>query len=363
MQAENSIVEAIKEVEKGLASVFERLDSKPKIANPKLVRDVIATARRELMVKELNRLNAKVKPDGTMNERDTQTYRAYNTHWKRLDVEFGARHIHTITSEEMSNFASAAATVAKANAKALGRHRSNGSRGFNMALDALNYLWVIALRDSNVETNLTKGFKRNTRKRGSRHGVTTAQLNEIIIAAGSGGRDPRLDYLITWFLSETAARRSGLLNLKLGDLDTDRCTVWLSEKFDSFEEQPVSPSLMKALLELTATRGDGKRNTNVFLRSSGESEVAFKPVDGKYVDALFARIRSQLKWADKLGFSAHWIRHYTATVTERACGLSISALFCRHKLSGVTASYSAANINDVARALQLLTGEAHPLAR
>ena len=113
-----------------------------------------------------------------------------------------------VTAKNIADFPKFAATTAKRIAKARGHEDSNGSRGFNMAIDAMNFLWVIAERDSHATSNPILKLTRKKRAKGARHGVPSEKLNEFVQAAGSGGKDPRLDYLIAWFLCETAARRA-----------------------------------------------------------------------------------------------------------------------------------------------------------
>ena len=362
MPKKNSIAEQIEVLQKTIEGLHAAVaTNKPQLV-PVTVSEIIKTAREELMVEECNRLNAKLQPDGTMKERDTSTYRAYNTHWKRFEKKYGSKQLSEVTAKNIADFPKFAATTAKRIAKARGHEDSNGSRGFNMAIDAMNFLWVIAERDSHAASNPILKLTRKKRAKGARHGVPSDKLNEFVQAAGTGGKDPRLDYLIAWFLCETAARRAGLLNLKLGDLDAQRCTVWLSEKNDLRVEQPVSPSLMHALLEIAATRSDGKPKSKVFLRLPTAKIKKHRPIDGHYLDAMFKRIRMQLAWAMKLKFSAHWARHGVLTAVERGWGLSTSAKYARHSLGGVTSIYSSADIVDVAKVLQALTGEKHPLA-
>ena len=48
------------------------------------VSDLLVKIRKTYWDNELKRLRAKKKPDGTMNLKDTSTYRVYDTNWKRL---------------------------------------------------------------------------------------------------------------------------------------------------------------------------------------------------------------------------------------------------------------------------------------
>src|SRR6202011_1955108 len=72
-----------------------------------------------------------------------------------------------------------------------------------------------------------------------------AEINEIAAATGD---DPELDTLLLRLHTETACRRGGALALRPRDLDPDQCLVLLQEKGETVRWQPVSPTLMTALL-------------------------------------------------------------------------------------------------------------------
>jgi len=62
----------------------------------------------------------------------------------------------------------------------------------------------------------------------------------LIDTVRTTSRDPDLDLLVLRFHLESGARREGALNLRRGDIDMRRATVWLREKGGE-REQPVSP--------------------------------------------------------------------------------------------------------------------------
>ncbi len=57
------------------------------------------------------------------------------------------------------------------------------------------------------------------------------------------------------FHLESGARRMGAINLRLRDIDETRQTVWRSEKFGAEREQPISRSLLDAIVRLSVERG------------------------------------------------------------------------------------------------------------
>lgn len=158
------------------------------------------------------------------------------------------------------------------------------------------------------------------------------------------------------FHLETGARVQGALNLRHRDIDPARSTVWLREKHDTTREQPASPSLVTLLLAHTSDRGGVRANDCVFRTERGE------PITGRRYDRLFARARQHLDWDDRTPLSAHVLRHTAITRVGRIAGYPVAQAFAGHAPATVTGRYLHATLADVATAVALLTGGAHPLA-
>jgi integrase/recombinase XerC len=83
--------------------------------------------------------------------------------------------------------------------------------------------------------------------------------------SGDHGDDPKLDTLLLRLHTETACRRGGALALRPQDLDPEQCLILLREKGETIRWQPVSPTLMAALLghagehHASACTGSGTR--------------------------------------------------------------------------------------------------------
>jgi len=92
--------------------------------------------------------------------------------------------------------------------------------------------------------------------------------------ARTTSNDPDLDLLVLRFHLESGARREGALNVRVGDLDARRATVWLREKGDSEREQPVSPSLL-ALLERHAEARGRPHDAEPVFRTAKLDTLAF----------------------------------------------------------------------------------------
>lgn len=181
-------------------------------------------------------------------------------------------------------------------------------------------------------------------------------MGELIDAIRTTSTDPHLDLLLVRFHLETGARRGGAINLTIADLDDRRSTAWLHEKNDSEREQPVSPTTMRLMKSHASERGSGSHEGAVFWTKSGE------PLTSRRYDAMFARARRGLPWAERTQVSAHVLRHTAITAVGRIAGYPVAQAFAGHAPSGTTGRYLYASVEEVAEAVAALTGESHPLA-
>jgi hypothetical protein len=129
---------------------------------------------------------------------------------------------------------------------------------------------------------------------------------EINHAAATTGDDPELDTLLLRLHTETACRRGGALALRPQDLDPEQCLILLREKGETVRWQPVSPTLVTALLGHAAERlapADGQ-----LLRYRNSRRITYR----RY-DHLWDRLGRYLPWVRAQQISMHWIRHTTLT--------------------------------------------------
>jgi integrase/recombinase XerC len=166
--------------------------------------------------------------------------------------------------------------------------------------------------------------------------------------------------LILRLHTETACRRGGALALRPADLDRQQCLIMLREKGETVRWQPVSPTLMAALVRHAAERHapPGGR----LLRYADGRPVTYRRYDG-----LWVRIGRQLPWVRTQQISTHWLRHTTLTWVERNFGFAVAHAYAGHTdgagdTGGATSTYVRATLTEVAAALAALTGEPHPLA-
>jgi len=193
----------------------------------------------------------------------------------------------------------------------------------------------------------------------TRRAVADTRLAEINHAAATTGDDPELDTLLLRLHTETACRRGGALALRPQDLDPEQCLILLREKGETVRWQPVSPTLMAALLGHAGERHappDGQ-----LLRYRNGRRITYR----RY-DHLWERLGRYLPWVRAQQISMHWIRHTTLTWVERNFGYAVAKAYAGHTDNGsdggAAATYVRATTHEVATALAALTGETHPLA-
>jgi integrase len=146
-------------------------------------------------------------------------------------------------------------------------------------------------------------------------------------------------------------------------LDVQRQCIRLREKGVTERWQPVSLTLISALIEHADIRGGISPDDRVFRKSPrGESRVGTVITRRRY-NSLVERWHKKLPWAAENGVSIHWCRHTATTAIERIGGYGVARAFAGHLVPGdVTTSYITADIGEVAAAVSVYTGEPHPLA-
>jgi hypothetical protein len=124
-------------------------------------------------------------------------------------------------------------------------------------------------------------------------------MSEINFYAGTTGDDPELDTLRIRLHTESACRTGGALALRPRDLNRDQCLVYLREKEGAARWQPVSRTLMNALLEHAEQRGAASdRNSQLLRYRNG------KPITDRRYNHLWDRLGRYLP----LGHHAQRVR-------------------------------------------------------
>ncbi|WP_435592781.1 hypothetical protein [Nocardia sp. bgisy118] len=150
--------------------------------------------------------------------------------------------------------------------------------------------------------------------------------------------------------------------LRIADLNIEHCLVRLQEKGGTLRWQPISPTLMRHLLQHIHQRGGTTRTDRVFRYRNGRA------MGRRRYDTLHQRLRTHLPWAATLQITAHWFRHTTLTFVEREFGIAVARAYAGHTApgsgsgSGSTLTYVKAGLPEVVEALVAITGEPHPLS-
>jgi integrase/recombinase XerC len=282
--------------------------------------------------------------------------RAYGSYWNRVIEQWGSRRIDEPTPSEIRQL------VQHVRAHVVPRRNSRGGRSAaEHLIAALRCLYKHAEEDGLIDPadNPARKVEKPRRLPSTRRAVADKRLAEINHAAATTGDDPELDTLLLRLHTETACRRGGALALRPQDLDPEQCLILLREKGETVRWQPVSPTLMAALLGHAAERHappDGQ-----LLRYRNGRRITYR----RY-DHLWERLGRYLPWVRAQQISMHWIRHTTLTWVERNFGYAVAKAYAGHtdngSDTGATATYVRATTHEVATALAALTGEPHPLA-
>lgn len=288
------------------------------------------------------------------------TLRVYGTYLQRIAEEWGTRILTEPTASELRQLAE------KTKNNAIVRRNSRGGRSAAESLiAAARCVYRHAEEDGYIrpDANPARRVAKPRRLASTRRAIPDRQLAEIVRVAATTGNDPDLDALVLRLHIETACRRCGALALRPKDLDPQQCLVFLREKGGTVRWQPVSPTLMRAMLDHVDERHGVTpiAGAPLFRRRNGT------PVTRRHYDSLWNRIGQQLEWVAHQQISTHWLRHTTLTWVERNFGYAVARAYAGHTdpdgRTGQTVTYIRASLQEVADALMAMTGEPHPLAR
>jgi len=227
------------------------------------------------------------------------TRKAYGSYWNRVVEQWGTRRLDEPTPSEIKQL------VAYVRANVVPRRNARGGRSAAENLIAApRCLYRHAEDDGLIDEkgNPARKVDKPRRLPSTRRAVADTRLAEINQVAATTGDDPELDALILRLHTETACRRGGALALRPADLDPEQCLVLLREKGETIRWQPVSPTLMAALVQHAEERHappDGR-----LLRYRDGRPVTYRRYDG-----LWVRIGRHLPWVRTQQISTHWIRH------------------------------------------------------
>lgn len=283
---------------------------------------------------------------------------ARTPYWRLLIAAHGGRHLDELSTDDLADVVAFAGQRAKEN-----RPGSNGRSSEEAATAAIRALYRRAKASRLVGDNPAAELDKPKRLPNSRRALTEDELAEVWGTTARLSRDPELDLLIIRFHTESGARQGGALALTFGDIDEARQTLWLHEKGGKSREQPVSATLLQALLEHGRARGSKAPEDQLLRFKPRKGSAIGRPLSRRRYDGLFSMLRRELAWAQRIRLSGHCLRHTAGTAAERLTSFAVARAFLGHEGGiGPTSIYTKASIHEVAAAVELLTGEPHPLA-
>ncbi|GAA4734324.1 tyrosine-type recombinase/integrase [Phytohabitans rumicis] len=312
-----------------------------------LLSETTAATRMPTFDEYINRVSQAVT-DGTR--------RVYDTYWRRIRNVWGDRHLDEVTPLEVKQLSE------QIRGQIVPRRNARGGRtAAEHLVGALRCLYRYAVIDGLIAENANPAAKvaKPRRLASTRRALPDGHLARINEVAATTGNDPNLDALLLRLHTETACRRGGALALRRCDLDAEQCLIQLREKGETVRWQPVSPTLMRALLLHYDERGTGDPNGPLLRYRNG------RPLTRRRYDYLWRRLGQALPWVAIQQISTHWLRHTTLTWVERHFGYAIARAFAGHDGrtdAGTTSTYVRADLYEVANAVAALTNEPHPLA-
>jgi integrase len=285
------------------------------------------------------------------------TLKAYGSYWNRVLDHWGDRRLDEPTPSEIRQL------VTHVRASVVQRRNARGGRGAaENLIAALRCLYRHAQDDGLIgeHDNPARKVDKPRRLPSTRRAVADTRLAEINQVAATTGDDPELDTLILRLHTETACRRGGALALRPADLDREQCLIMLREKGETVRWQPVSPTLMAALVQHAEERHAPPDGQLLRYRNG-------RPITHRRYDGLWVRIGQHLSWVQTQQISTHWLRHTTLTWVERNFGFAVAHAYAGHTdgagdTGSATSTYVRATLTEVAAALAALAGEPHPLA-
>ncbi|MFD0525536.1 tyrosine-type recombinase/integrase [Paractinoplanes durhamensis] len=187
------------------------------------------------------------------------TRRTYGTYWKLMVAMIGTLGLDQVKPIDIARVA------ATARDKSVQRRNGRGGVGAQEnAISAMRVIFRHAVANKLVGESPALAVPKPRRKKSTRRGLSDDEVFQVWEVVASGGDDPELDALLLRFFLETGARRGGALGLRLRDVNTDRQQVRLFEKGDTQRWQPISATLLDALLAHAHHRGARDPDESVF---------------------------------------------------------------------------------------------------
>lgn len=280
----------------------------------------------------------------------------YKTYWNDLEAAFGNTPLNQVSTTDLK--------VVQKQVKERAKKKNPANAGRSAEehfVSATKLFFATAVEDGAIHADPAAGLKKPRRGKGRRRPLNEQELRQVIEATPVDSDDPELDRLIVRFHLETGARRAGAINLTVADLDFERQTLWLHEKYDEEREQPVTRTLLNELRGHAKKRGSGTKTSPVF-HYKPYKDGAPHPLTHRRYNTLFPRLQELVGFSANTALDSHTLRKTAIAMVERVAGFEVARRFAGHSAPSVTSHYAEASIAEVAAAVAYITGEPHPLA-
>jgi integrase len=232
---------------------------------------------------------------------------------------------------------------------------NTGASGREGAVTAM--VWLFGRAEGvYLRVSPAAGLSRPKRVPTVRRAFTDPELAEVAAVALASVNDPGLARLLLWLHLESGARQGEALVLDLTHIDVENQILWLGYKGGERLPQPVSMSLIVALIEHAVDRGAVDGDARVLRNRFG------RPISKRTHEDIWKAVRRQLSWAADIDAATHCLRKTGGSIVERVAGTAVSDGFLRHRAPTINGVYTGATREEVATAVADLTGEPHPRA-
>jgi site-specific recombinase XerD len=221
---------------------------------------------------------------------------------------------------------------------------SRGTHGYAAQehfINAARFFFSWCVRAGYLNASPAAELRVPARRPNRRRALTEAELAAVLGAATATSADPELDELLLAFVRETAARREGVLNARVTEVNDLVASIILDEKGDKMREMPITRELAAAMRAHAGARHSGCER--VFHYRSGAC------LTRRRIESMFARVQRELPWARAMGVSLHWLRHTTLTDVDRLAGSRVAAAYAGHSdaATGVIGAYTKVSFEEL----------------
>lgn len=278
----------------------------------------------------VSRRRSTAPPDLTLGEfvhthaletqlRATSMWSTYRSGLRAFVKDWGDLELSAITAEHVERTLEHLEEQGKASGH-------SGSYQWEHGLRSIRWVLAKVLQAGLLDVNVGRFVKFRVRPESTRRPLTTTELETLLRVCHTTGNDPALDFLIVWFLRETACRRRALITLTLGAIDVSIDAVVLHEKNGRRPRIPISTDLRAAIEQHAHDRGADTQDSSarVFRYANGS------PLTERRFDSLFQRVQRRIQIGGG-AITAHWIRHTTLTDVRVLAGRSVAAAYAGHR--------------------------------